>query len=161
VTADPSDDDTLYNDDYFDFIDNRPPFAFTGGGAGQAPEEPPAEEKEIVVTAPSKGQEDFAKDGDPFNDGEAPTGQTVLAWLEQMLADGVIKSFSFLERGKDGDAYSGTYTHEWGSTSFTSDGGELYGQFPTDPPEPLPGPYEVTRLDGGWDFGSDPNVHLF
>ncbi|APX13501.1 hypothetical protein BWR18_18810 [Tateyamaria omphalii] len=84
--------------------------------------------------APSEGQEDFAEDGDPFNDGEAPTLQTVEAWLESEAAADQDMTYLVSSDVSDPDAYSGWYTTGDGDTfTFYSDGEGGFGQTPVAP----------------------------
>lgn len=80
---------------------------------------------------PSEGQEHFADDGDPFNDGEAPTRQTVQSWLED-LADSVDDFVYILayDVGGSSTVYQGSYSVGDGPTvNFSSDGEGNYGQW--------------------------------
>ncbi|WP_147107070.1 hypothetical protein [Tateyamaria sp. syn59] len=88
---------------------------------------------------PSEGQEDFAEDGDPFNDGEAPTLQTVEAWLEAAAEADQNMTYFVSSDVSDPDAYSGSYTTGDGDTfTFYSNGDGSYGQ--TQAPSFDPGP---------------------
>lgn len=78
----------------------------------------------------SEGQEDFADDGDVFNDGEAPTFKTVQAWL---LSESD-KDFEFMfiireEVGGPEGNFTGSYSTGDGRVfTFFSDGHGNYGQ---------------------------------
>ncbi|KIT14653.1 hypothetical protein jaqu_35950 [Jannaschia aquimarina] len=146
-----------------------------GGGGGTRP--PPDDEPddpdeddtpEIVVTArrPSEGQEDFADDNNPFNDGEAPTADTVLAWLEWLSELGAVDSFFLVERDPDDPSagYTGEYVTDDGDQyAFESDGEDNYGQYqePSPPPPPPQGPQLGYLDEFDWIQSDDPNVHLF
>lgn len=101
-----------------------------GGGRGERPKQPEpvrVDEK----PKPSEGQEDFADDGDPFNDGEAPTSDTVKAWLNSLFENATNPGdgFIFVQDNTDGPTtYEGYYVLDGLRTSFSSDGNGNYGQ---------------------------------
>lgn len=144
--------------DHFDF----------GGGGGPSqppPEEEPVEGPEIVVeaTRPTEGQEDFADDNDVFNDGEAPTANTVLAWLEQLYALDAVTSYFVISDAPDNPeaGYTGEYvTSDGDRYIFESDGADNYGRYqqPSAPPPPPTGP-QLGLVDD-WELNppNDPNV---
>ena len=101
---------------------------------------------------PSEGQEDFAEDGDPFNDGEAPTLQTVEAWLEAEAAADQDMTYLVSSDVSDPDAYSGWYTTGDGDTfTLYSDGEGSYGQTPV-APQPSVDPGADLGLGDGFLF---------
>lgn len=125
-----------FGSDNFSFFSTNPFFDFFGdGGGGGAPAQPPAEEEEeegpeIVVTAPSKGQEKFADDGDPFNDGERPTRQTVDAWIEELLRSGLALEVDVLADPSNPENFTGSYIDIGGNrVTFGSDGDNSYYLF--------------------------------
>jgi hypothetical protein len=107
----------------------------------ETPDEDAPTEPEIIVR-PSEGQEGFADDNDPFNDGQAPTIGTVLAWLADLQAQGFVTNVVFEFLNEDGSAYHGSYTDALTGdvTLFISDGADQYGQVNVPPPQTGPDP---------------------
>ncbi|MBY5934858.1 hypothetical protein KUV51_17755 [Tateyamaria omphalii] len=128
--------DDLYAVGQFDL--NAALFGNPMPGWGQGTVTDPSSDRPVVRSdqpkEASEGQEDFAEDGDPFNDGEAPTLQTVEAWLEAEAAADQDMTYLVSSDVSDPDAYSGWYTTGDGDTfTFYSDGEGGYGLTPVAP----------------------------
>ena len=123
--------------DVFDFGRPDPNGLENYGGPSFAdPTEEPEEddeEPEIVVTAPpapGADQSHFADDGDIFNDGAAPTFDTLLAWIEGLIAQGIVTEVSIIGNPDNPDVYEGTYeTINGDRHEVHSDGQGDYGDF--------------------------------
>ena len=79
--------------------------------------------REIVVRRASLGQETFADDGNLFNDGQAPTRETVIGWIDDLLAGGVTREVEIVTDPNNQDVFTGSYTDAAGNeVVFSSDG---------------------------------------
>jgi hypothetical protein len=139
----------------YDILADLNLIALQGGGGAFTPALP---DEEIVVTAqPSEGQEHFADDGDVFNDGEAPTYDTVLAWLEQLKADGSITVYGITARDANDPSagYTGFYsTFGRRNFEFESDGETATNFLRSQPliePEPVD-PRTIAYGGDGYDY---------
>ena len=135
---------------WFDF----PTDAFDLAGVDE-PEPESEAAPEIVVTAPKDDQSGFADDGDVFNDGQAPTFDTVANWLADLDAHGVLVDFTIAADPDDPDVFVGSYETIFGDRhEFHSDGEDNYQDFLRSRvvPEPFP-EFPMTFDDGGsWHF---------
>lgn len=79
---------------------------------------------------PSEGQEDFAEDGNLFNDGAAPTNATVLACLNALFenATNLSDAIVFIQDAADPNTvYKGSYVLNGEAYSFYSRADGSYG----------------------------------
>ena len=107
------------------------------GGLGQLPTfrdprptQPEPNPGVIDKVQPSAGQEDFADDGNPFNDGAAPTNSTVLAWLNALFENVTNPSdaFVFIQDAADPESvFRGSYVLNGDAYTFYSRADGSYG----------------------------------